>query len=1317
MTLAAIRRWRKRVRTSPVSEAWLILGLAVGACVALPPAHATQTENHGLHAVPAPRRVTIDGSLAEWDLSGQVLMCYDIETLRDLYSARIALMHNGGNLYVGIHWKSPRPMSNRHDPRYEADKAWAGDSIQLRLKTDRIAHLTAWYHAPKKEPAIQISYGKSLTEPFGGGETVLLQTRGAELTGGAAMAFRRDPDGKGYVQEIRLPWRLITRGKRYRAGDQFRCGVELLWGSTDWPEQRYADNLMPGQTSREFFWQAVNAWGPVFLEPRGRLRLPTPAYLRRALRPTAARGPVPIPYALPRAGLVTVAIDDARGRRVRNLVAALSRPTGRNVEYWDGRDDSGKPLPPGSYRSRFVVHDPIRVNWVLSFANPGNPTWNTPDGRGAFYADHTPPQAVAAGGDFVALACPMGEAGPPLIGCDLSGQKLWGQANRTAFDGGHISLATDGKTLWVASEGKRSLIYRNELATGRYAPWRRTAKDEQGRPYRILDLSVSDLPGVGSDPGLGVNMTAIAVRDGTLAVCLAREDRLKLLDAETGALRRAIPVEAPQSVVLDRDGSPLVLSRGRILRLGPDGSRSPFTPETYPDGYGLAMDGRGNVYLSVRGADQNVKVFSPGGRPLPEIGRRGGRPLNGPYDPQGMRNPAQLAVDRQHRLWVAEETDNPKRTSVWSWEGRLLKDLAGTTRYSSAGSLNPYDPTMAFSDDTVYRLDWSRGQRSARGHPVYSLHGSGEPDDLFPPRVHNLTSRVIQRGADLLVYTTDSAQGATEVHCTLYRGGRWRSAAHTGVVVRRPDGQYAKYMSPLFEGHEGKAYAWADRNADGRVQARELTFAPLQIGGKPAALQSYYWGQLPGPDGTIPYFHRETYSLVRLPVTGYTECGAPIYDVAHPVIVRVEGDLLGRGNGEGMLLGGSDGRVYLNQDPVLVVDRNGRVLGTYPSRFTSVHGSHQAGFARPGLVIGPSSIIGAVDLGGAAGEVFALNGNLGEHYLFTSDGLFVQSLFKDLRGGFQTPERAVRGMPFDSTTAGGESFGANLVRTKDGRVYLTIGATDARVLQVTGLETLRRLPDGRITYTPLQYQKVLRLAQESARRAAAPKRATFPRARHAPTIDGRPHDWPELLNENRSLIDIQESPQRRFARVQARYDERHLYLACRVLAAADRMRNVGQDHRLLFKTGDAVDLMLAPTTGTLPGHPLRLLMTVAQGRPTAILYQQTVPGTPKSARVPFSSPWRTITFDRVRPAPEVRLATGPLAGGYFLEAAIPWRLLGVQPRPGLKLRGDVGVLFADSGGTTTVSRRYWNNKATGLVNDVPGEAELTPSLWGTFVLQ
>ena len=79
----------------------------------------------------------------------------------------------------------------------------------------------------------------------------------------------------------------------------------------------------------------------------------------------------------------------------------------------------------------------------------------------------------------------------------------------------------------------------------------------------------------------------------------------------------------------------------------------------------------------------------------------------------------------------------------------------------------------------------------------------------------------------------------------------------------------------------------------------------------------------------------------------------------------------------------------------------------------------------------------------------------------------------------------------------------------------------------------------------------------------------------------------------------------------------------------------------------------------------------------------------------------------------------PAAGGsaFLVEASIPWAWLKIKPVSGLKLRGDFGLLAADDGGTVTVARHYWSNKSTGLVNDVPGEADLVPQLWGELTLQ
>src|SRR5207249_260781 len=134
-----------------------------------------------------------------------------------------------------------------------------------------------------------------------------------------------------------------------------------------------------------------------------------------------------------------------------------------------------------------------------------------------------------------------------------------------------------------------------------------------------------------------------------------------------------------------------------------------------------------------------------------------------------------------------------------------------------------------------------------------------------------------------------------------------------------------------------------------------------------------------------------------------------------------------------------------------------------------------------------------------------------------------------------------------------------------------------------------------------------------------------------------------------------------YARVQARYDDANFYLAYRVFAPAGRLRNAGQDYRLLFKSGDAVDLMLGPSPQKPKGEGnLRLLLSQMGGQPVAVLNQKVAPGAAAAQRYEFTSPWRAIAFERVVQAPEVQMATGQIAGGYFVEAAIPWKTLGLE---------------------------------------------------------
>lgn len=190
------------------------------------------------------------------------------------------------------------------------------------------------------------------------------------------------------------------------------------------------------------------------------------------------------------------------------------------------------------------------------------------------------------------------------------------------------------------------------------------------------------------------------------------------------------------------------------------------------------------------------------------------------------------------------------------------------------------------------------------------------------------------------------------------------------------------------------------------------------------------------------------------------------------------------------------------------------------------------------------------------------------------------------------------------------------------------------------------------------------------------------------------------------------------ARIWLSYDAKNLYLRYRVFDTSP-LCNSGQEAKTLFKTGDSVDLQLGLNPKAAAGRTapeegdLRLLMTQTAQGPAAVLYRYRVPGTADPVR--FWSPVGEVTVDRVEQPKAIELVTEKLKDGYVLRAVIPWSALAgkeLAAPTGTTLRGDVGVLFSDPDGATTVERVYWSNKDTSVVADVPSEIRLHPDRWG-----
>lgn len=95
--------------------------------------------------------------------------------------------------------------------------------------------------------------------------------------------------------------------------------------------------------------------------------LPREVWLGPAVpNPARARAETEIRFGLPRPGPVTLALFDARGRAVRNLIEEASLPAGDHIAHWDGRDANGRPAAAGLYFLRLEAGGQIRLGRLVN---------------------------------------------------------------------------------------------------------------------------------------------------------------------------------------------------------------------------------------------------------------------------------------------------------------------------------------------------------------------------------------------------------------------------------------------------------------------------------------------------------------------------------------------------------------------------------------------------------------------------------------------------------------------------------------------------------------------------------------------------------------------------------------------------------------------------------------------------------------------------------------------------------------------------------------------------------------------------------------
>ncbi|WP_321846119.1 NHL repeat-containing protein [Paraburkholderia bannensis] len=1052
----------------------------------------------------------------------------------------------------------------------------------------------------------------------------------------------------------------------------------------------------------------------------------------------------------------------------------------------------GRLVAPGTYRVRGLVRPALKALYEFNPYDPGRPPWKTAQRDSEWLANHAAPSAVLfvpGGASGAAHAGPDGamlvgsyvtEGGSGLAWLDTQGKKLWGQTWMGGVWTGATQIARDtGAHAAAGVYAYAAASWRGDQPGDHYSELRlnalMTAAAQRNAPadarlgtgedvpvltppYRIEEPADTAKPAADDPyPERHAAIAGLAAHDGLVVVALRALNQLLFVDATRHRVAGHVALADPRGLAFDAQGRLLALSGTRLVRLDASldsgaqlhvAAPQALIASALEDPQSLCVDQSGAIYISDWGKSHQVKVFDAAGKLLRVIGHAGA-PAVGAYDPQHMNHPAGMSLDGSGHLWVAENDKTPKRVSVWdAASGRLVNAFYGPPRYGGGGTLDPRDRTRFYYADEAgaieFKLDWAHGTSvpSAITYRADSddlgLSGSdtgGMPDyPLYRGNERYLTNahsaQVSGRPSAILWHlgADGVARAVAAAGSTFDSAGKLLPAFNTDAMrARIPSGSDAQHRALLF--------LWRDANGDGRMTPDEVTFWQPQGEARGNAAVLGNVTVLDDLSFAIAYAGN---SAVQVSATSIGAHGVPMYDTAHPktLATNVQAPV---STGGGQVLVARDGWAILTTPPAPFAPqgvsgmRADGAAWSYLSLWPGLHASHAAPVpAKPGELIGTTRVLGNpfdAPAPSDAGPLWAINGNEGSVYLFTTDGLFVATLFKDTRLDTAPPPlAATRGMDLAAMSLGPECFHPTIVRADDGNVYMQAGST-APLLRIVGLEGVRRLPDQQITLSAQQLVDTQRASRESAARVASASAGALGNvldvAIHAEssaqnwpdsgtrwaTIDTRSAqvgDWGHQDSETKAALAI--------------FGDR-LYIAV-TTDAPTLLDNSGEALQNLFATGGGIDLMLGADADADPNRSNavkgdeRLVVSRVHDVTKAMLYRPVA--TPDGlAPITYSSPLRTIHFDRVDDVSDKvdvsieRQQAAPNTQdvpGVLYKLSVPLGVLGVNATAGRTLSGDIGVLRGN--GFQTLQRAYWSNKAGGLVSDLPGEAELTPNLWG-----
>ena len=784
--------------------------------------------------------------------------------------------------------------------------------------------------------------------------------------------------------------------------------------------------------------------------------------------------------------------------------------------------------------------------------------------------------------------------------------------------------------------------------------------------------------------------------------------RLVVFDAADGKVLAEKPSAITGGIEFrPKDGALFGFVGMNLMRIGDDPAKpTPFITDLKKlvrNGL-LTFDPAGHCYVWDHADDRRqVRVYDEQGKYLRSIGTPGPRKA-GPYDPALIDEAIALAASGRGDLYAVYPHDNPRRTAHFRQDGGFVQEFLGDTTYGGGGTIDPYDKSRLYYQDLRFHIDWKTGK--TRLDSVMSDKGLAEASPYGSHVIRGKVEAIMVDGRRYLVSVPLNYVDVSpfQVVCTYdEQAKKLRLAAAVGDAGLFPYLQTPEFLKatggkPL----GGFTFIWADRNGDGEVQVAETVLTPKQTN-KFNDVDGVRVGRA---DAKLGFWS----GSARYEVQEFLPDGTPVYELRPmPFAANYhmpDGNHFRFGNLHGGLRG--DG---INE----VVDPEGRTRWFYRAS----HGMEGLNVPpwKPGRVDLQFGIAGFGKVEGDLGDIFVIAANNGQWNLWTADGLLAGHV--TLHTGDPRvkawPAEHARGTRMENITAGQEHFHYFFNQAADGKFYIVIGGMSTSVMEVQGLERIRR-GTAELTVTP----EMIRTTREWETKLRS--RVTFARVpvqevgRGAPALDGKmgEDEWPALTHRHREGDEPSDD-----ASFGMLFNDKELFVGWNVRKRG-RLENGGDNFRRYFKTGAAVDLHLgtrpaaAADRKTPEEGDIRILVTRAGGKPVAVLYRPVAPGAPAADAWETSTPaGGTTAFDQVKILAGARIFVHEDANGYSVEAAIPLAELGLKAAPpnGTVMKMDWGVLTTVDGFSTN-TRQYWANEIASGVSDEPTEARLEPGLWG-----